>query len=166
MSQNSQNNLSIYDELEPAKQALVDWLCTPKQDRKYSTQVELANQLGIVEETVSRWKGREDVKQAVRIRKRQLANVEDVNDIIDSMKARACKVDDNPKEANEATELFFKWLYGEKMNESLTFNINQAQSNENQKQKVNLSEQLADDPEARKAFRTIRRKQQSYSDNE
>jgi len=162
------NNAPIYDELDATKQAFVDWLCTPKNQRKISTQVKLAEELSVSQQSLSKWKGQEKIKQAVRIRKRQLANVEDVNDVIDSMKARACKVDDNPKEANEATQLFFKWLYGEKMNESLTFNINQnqAQANEKQKQEIDLSEQLADDPEAREAFRTIRRKQQSYSDNE
>lgn len=153
------NKDKIYDELDPVKQAFVDWLCTPKSEREISTQIKLSDQLGVSEQSLSKWKRRTDVMQAVRERKRELVGVDGVNKVIDAMIGRASKVNDNAKEANDATEIFFKWLYGENMNEAPTFNINQAQSSEKQAQEVNLSEQIENDPEVRNAYRTIRKSQ-------
>ncbi len=151
-----------YDHLGAAKQTFVDWLCTPKSEREISTQYELAEELGVSQSSLSKWKHRENIMKAVRERKRELVGVDGVNEVIDALTARASKVNENAKEANDATEIFFKWLYGEDMSDAPTFNINQnqAQSKDDQKQEVNLEEQLENDPEVRDAFRTVRRKNQ------
>lgn len=165
-----QNSDRYYDQLGATKQAFVDWLCTPKRKREIDTQIELSDELGVSQTSLSKWKHRPDVMQAVRERKRELVGVDGVNKVIDALTRRASKVNDNAKEANDATEIFFKWLYGEDMNDGMTLNINQnqAQSSENQDQTetVDLSEQIENDPELRNAYRRIRKAQQEADDRQ
>lgn len=148
-----------YSDLEPEAKAFVDWLIMPKSLRKPETQLQLANELDVGENTLSSWKRKKPFNDIRQERFRKVRAVEDLQDILEAAKGRAVKGEG--KEANEATEIWLNWYYNQDFTKGTKVNQYQAQASDNAKKKtIDISEQLADDPEAREYVRKLRQKQQ------
>ena len=94
------------------KAAFIEWLCTPKSNKSITTITELADAFGITRDTLHRWKRDDEVKEKVFKRKKQLAGIDDLPNIIDSLAYRAMAT--NPeldwKAANRAAKIFLEWV--------------------------------------------------------
>lgn len=118
-----------YEDLSSNKQVFVDWLATPEFSREIKTQRELADHLGVSEVTLSRWKQDNDIIRFVAERKRKLAGVELLPQVIDALAIRATKTNkEGQKYANKDAELFLKWYFGEEFGGGVDVNV--AQINE------------------------------------
>lgn len=122
-------DIEKYEDLSPDRQEVCDWLVKPAEEREIDTQKELAEKLDLSIDTVTRWKYKDEMKKIVKERRQDIVSMDNINEIINSLTKRATKVDDNAREANEATDLFFKWYYGEdfKKDGGVNINVNQAQ---------------------------------------
>jgi len=129
-----------YEDLDANRKAFVDWLVTPEDEREPKTQTKLAEELGVSYQTLSGWKYNDTFQEIVYKAKVKSIGTEDVNGVLDALITRAKKTNEDLDDANKATELFFKWLYGEDFNEGTKLNLtqNQAQSSEENK-KIDVS---------------------------
>lgn len=119
-------NYTPYDELTSNKQAFIDWLATPEFAREIQFQRDLAQQLGVHERTLSRWKKERDIIYNVVDRKKELAGVMGLPKVIDALIARAAAVKgDGKRYANKDAELFLKWFSGEEFGGGVDVNVNQ-----------------------------------------
>ena len=71
------------------KNQFIEWLSQPPALRKPRTQIELAEELGIQRETLSRWKQDPEIKNAVANNTVQLLDADDLAAIMYSMKEKA-----------------------------------------------------------------------------
>lgn len=94
------------------KKAFVEWLCTPKDKRNVQTAQALSKLFNISPTTLSSWKHSEEVKKAVFKRKKQIAGIDTLPNVIDALAERAIAT--NPdldwKAANKASEIFLEWV--------------------------------------------------------
>jgi len=90
------------EEYRPEKIRLINWLATPKKDRK--TQEELAEEIGVTSKTIWEWKKDNDLMDAVLQRKKEVVKSDDLIQIIDAVVEKAKK--GNIKQV----EFLFEWL--------------------------------------------------------
>lgn len=135
-------DVESYEDLTADRREFVDWLVKPKSEREIDSQRQLAKEIGVSKDTLSRWKHKDIIMEIVRKRKREIVSTDTVHDVIDALTERAEKVHDNAKEANDATELFFQWLYGEDFGDKgVEVNVNQNQSqSEDKGPRIDLSD--------------------------
>jgi hypothetical protein len=88
------------------KQALLAWLCTPLKERNPTSQVELADQLGVERKTLYSW--RQDKEFLEEWERRYLATIGDPSrksEIMDTLYRTATDPDD-PKHVQAAKQYF------------------------------------------------------------
>jgi uncharacterized protein YjcR len=88
--------------LSNGQMQLVEWLATPKSNRCH--QKDLAEDIGVSEKTIWKWKQKQEIIDAAYDRKRELVKADDLPDIIDALveKAKEGKV--------RQAELILEWI--------------------------------------------------------
>ena len=138
MSRKSQMT-DISNEFSPNEKAFIVWLATPEYERNIKNQSELAKELGLARETLSRWKSRPEIATEVVRLKEEIFGATGLSKVIDSLAVRASRVKgDEIKEANEAAKMLLQWFYGQELGEGGGVNVNV--SNTNVQQSTNEGE--------------------------
>jgi hypothetical protein len=119
-----ETNINI-NQFSPNQLEFIDWVATPEFAREIKTQKEFAKKYELAEATLSRWKKRVDINEAIEQRKRERMRADVLPKILDSLAVRASRVGNeyDLKAANTAAEILLKWLYGEKFSEGMNLNI-------------------------------------------
>ena len=86
----------LYAGLTPKQLRTVNWLCTPEPLREPKTQKELAAELGVGSDTVSRWTRTPKIVDAVQTTRHALLRGRDVTDVLGAMVTLAAKGYDVP----------------------------------------------------------------------
>lgn len=84
---------------DPRHQRLVEWLTTPKAERRPQHQKGLAEEFGVSERTIRDWKGRQDVRKAwEKIGQEIIGDPDNVFDVVEEMRLLA--MDKTAKDAD------------------------------------------------------------------
>jgi len=129
MSRKSQMT-DISSEFSPNEKAFIVWLATPEYERNIKSQSELAKELGLARETLSRWKARPEIATEVVRLKEKIFGATGLSKVIDSLAVRASRVKgDEIKEANEAAKMLLQWFYGQELGEGVNVSVQNTNQN-------------------------------------
>ncbi|MFW6015630.1 MAG: helix-turn-helix domain-containing protein, partial [bacterium] len=98
-----------YENLGGKKQTFIDWILTPESERKIKTQRELAKKIGVEEHTISRWKKDKHIVRAIKERKKHIAGVFNLVELMDYIYDRATNESD--EKSYQFARLWLNWWH-------------------------------------------------------